>query len=113
MYYWSGYFGFPALLHNLMTTRWVVGATWLVIVVELFLAVAVLTPRRMQQVALIVGLSFHLLIALLLGLWSFSFAMSGALVLYLGRSIDFHHLKSRSVDSSAPTEEWLVAETIS
>jgi len=58
-------------------------ATWSPIIVELLLAAALFLPRRQWHNLLTLGIIFHLSIAVLLGLWTFSASMIAALVLYL------------------------------
>jgi antimicrobial peptide system SdpB family protein len=84
MYYWALYFAAP---------KWVVAAlgrpivavvsTWGTILFELTLALGLVLAKPVWPVLLISGIAFHFLIAVFLGLWSFSIAMVGALVLYL------------------------------
>lgn len=52
---------------------------------ELLLAFALVANQRIRSIMLIVGLLFHLGIAVTFGLWSFSLIMTAALLLYLVR----------------------------
>lgn len=53
--------------------------------VELALAFALVAGRRYRLLMLPLGVGFHLAIAVCFGLWSFSLAMTGLLLLYLVR----------------------------
>lgn len=90
MYYWfnNPAFGAPGWLRPLVDamTGWSVGVaalTWLSIAIEFALAVAILLRPPARRWLLVIGLAFHWLIALSMGLTSFSTAMSGGLLLYL------------------------------
>lgn len=61
----------------------VASLTWSVVVVELVLAIALVTPKGAWPPLLYTGLAFHAGIFLVHGLASFSLTMAGALVLYL------------------------------
>lgn len=52
---------------------------------ELLLAFALVANQRFRSVMLVVGVLFHLSIAVSFGLWSFSVTMTAALLLYLVR----------------------------
>jgi len=58
-------------------------ATWSIVVLEFVLSAALLLPARRRQPLLLLGLSLHAGILVVQGLFSFSLAMAGALVLYL------------------------------
>jgi antimicrobial peptide system SdpB family protein len=85
MYYWLLSFG--------GAPRWVivlvgkpillVAMTWGAIALEVALALGILLPKKSWRPLLIVGIVFHLLIALFFDLWSFAIAMIAALILYL------------------------------
>ena len=63
---------------------WIVGAaTWGTLVVELLLATGIRSRCRRRNKLLILGILFHFAIAFVFGLWTFSLAMSAALLLYL------------------------------
>ncbi|MFD5013816.1 sporulation-delaying protein SdpB family protein [Streptomyces chartreusis] len=55
--------------------------TWIPLVIEGSLVVAPLLPQRMRWWAMSAGLLFHLAIALMMGLWSFTLAMAGGILL--------------------------------
>jgi antimicrobial peptide system SdpB family protein len=57
--------------------------TWAAIALEFALAVALLLRPPLRRVLLVAGITFHGLIALTMGLISFSTAMTAALLLYL------------------------------
>lgn len=61
----------------------VAALTWASIVLEFALAVALLLRPPLRRVLLVAGITFHGLIALTMGLISFSTAMTAALLLYL------------------------------
>ncbi|MER7418967.1 sporulation-delaying protein SdpB family protein [Micromonospora peucetia] len=90
MFYWLRTPGYepPSLLRPLTeaATSSAAGVTlftWSVLVLEFALALARLLPPGLRRVLLVVGLAFHLGIAVVLELVTFGFAMSGALLLYL------------------------------
>lgn len=56
------------------------------IIFELFLASSIFFSKRGQALMLKLGLCFHFLIMIFLGLGSFFFAMAGCLVFYLGNN---------------------------
>lgn len=85
MYYWLLTFGGAprwviALLGKPII---VVSMTWGAIALEVFLAAALLLPRKVWRPLLYSAISFHILIAVFFGLSSFSTAMIAALILYL------------------------------
>lgn len=61
----------------------VVAITWGTLLIELSLAAGIVASQRVRWVLLAVGVMFHGSIALVMGLWSFSLVMFGALVVYL------------------------------
>lgn len=99
MYYWANNssFGFPEWLRPLTdpvvySPVGVAALTWLPVALELALAAALLMPQRRRWVLLPLGIAFHLGIAVLMGLWSFAFAMWAGLFLLLtpiGHSFPF------------------------
>lgn len=76
----------------LMVLPWPVAlATWGTLALEFALGISLFLPPAAKRVILPLGLAFHLSIALTMGLWSFAFAMWGALILALcpgGRVVD-------------------------
>lgn len=62
----------------------VVVFTWGAIILEVLLSMGLLMAKKNRKILLIAGITFHLLIMIFHGLFSFYFAMAGALVLYLG-----------------------------
>ncbi|MFD6072308.1 sporulation-delaying protein SdpB family protein [Amycolatopsis lurida] len=83
-------YGFPlpirSLLEPMLTSGWLVAlATWAVIAVQYFMAVAILGTDKWRKSAVMLGLALHLAIGLLLGLPSFALAMI-ALLLCAGSS---------------------------
>ncbi|MFE6770211.1 sporulation-delaying protein SdpB family protein [Streptomyces fimicarius] len=88
MWYWTNNlaFGAPGWLHPVvdLVVRQPLGVaalTWVPLFIELGLALALLLPRRHRLYLLAAGFLFHLSIALMMGLWSFAFAMWAGLVL--------------------------------
>ena len=61
----------------------VVALTWGAILVEVFLFLGIAASPRAKVWLFWLGMAFHGLIAVGIGLWSFSVAMVGALILYL------------------------------
>ena len=61
----------------------VVALTWGSILVEILLFLGLVAPQRLRLWLFGVGVGFHLLIGIFMGLWSFSLAMTAALILYL------------------------------
>lgn len=90
VYYWftNPSFGAPAIRKHLLMPLLLNGGTvaaisWGAIVLELILFMALTMPKKAWKPLLILGIGFHILIALVFGLISFSIAMCAALVLYL------------------------------
>jgi antimicrobial peptide system SdpB family protein len=90
MYYWLGNntFGPADYLRPLATLLTdspiaVLLLTWGSILFEILLSASIFFSERGKMRMLILGLLFHFLIFLFLGLGSFFFAMAGALVIYL------------------------------
>lgn len=90
MYYWlnNPSFGAPPW------AQWLTGhlvdipvtvamLTWLPMFLEFSLALSLFFRWRTRRILLVLGVGFHLAIALLMGLWSFGLAMFGALILLL------------------------------
>lgn len=57
--------------------------TWGTLFLEFFLGISIFLPRAYKLILLPLGLAFHLGIAVMMGLWSFAFAMWAALLLAL------------------------------
>ncbi|UZT99070.1 HTTM domain-containing protein [Chryseobacterium fluminis] len=90
MYYWVNHssFGAPNYLKSiilpLIENKYSVFAlTWGTIILELFLSISVFLKKELRIFACFIGIFFHFLIFIILGLGSFFFAMSGTLILYL------------------------------
>ncbi|MFP4091605.1 MAG: sporulation-delaying protein SdpB family protein [Cyclobacteriaceae bacterium] len=90
LYYWfthdifgMGSFLKPLLIPILLNPFIVTLMTWSVIVFELLMFAACLMNRRNQKIMLILGISFHFSIFVIHGLFSFFFAMTAAILLYL------------------------------
>jgi antimicrobial peptide system SdpB family protein len=105
MYYWISHntFGSAGLLRRLMlpvirNPLLVLLLTWSSILVELLLFAGIFLRQKQKMLLLRAGIIFHLLIFIFLGLGSFFFAMTGALILYLYPyyatvAIPFFHFK--------------------
>jgi antimicrobial peptide system SdpB family protein len=94
VYYWISQpiFGAPGWLHGLLfavasTSLGVIAMTWGTLFLEFALGIAIVMPRRSWKYLLVAGIAFHGFIALMMGLLSFSLAMTAALILYL-RPVD-------------------------
>ncbi len=90
VYYWFTHptYGSPAWLTPwlqpvITSAAGVTALTWGVIILEFFLFAGIIADRRVWPLMLRGGIAFHLGIALVHGLTSFFFAMSGALLLFL------------------------------
>lgn len=89
-YYWFTHpmFGAPDWLSPIVTpvvqsAVGVIAITWGAILLELLLAAALFMSQTHRRRLLVPALLFHFLIAIVHGLGTFSFAMAGALILYL------------------------------
>ena len=90
MYYWLQQPGFaptPLLREPLLAiAETPVGAalmTWGPIVLEVTLGLSILMAARARRVLLVLGITFHLAIAAMMGLVSFGFSMAAALIILL------------------------------
>jgi len=90
MYYWLTHntFGAPnyirhAVLALIDSPIMVLLITWSVILLEILLSMACLLPVRRRMIFLKLGIFFHFLTFVFLGLGSFFLAMCGALIIYL------------------------------
>lgn len=89
MYYWmnSPYFGatglFKTVVDPLLTSGFVTVITWLPLILEMALAFSFLMDLRVKRILLVLGITFHLMIAMLMGIGSFSIIMTAALILLL------------------------------
>lgn len=79
--------GLPSLILNIinpvLTSSWVVVMTWGALILQTFLFLALFSPKRYWSYFLYGALIFHELIAVMLGLITFSISMCAALILYL------------------------------
>ncbi len=104
LYYWFTHntFGIvdvlkPIVLPLLQNSVIITLATWSVLVFELLLFAALFMDVRRRYVLLMLALLFHFSILIIHGLFSFFFAMSGALLLYLipiGTTLNFRQMKN-------------------
>lgn len=92
--------GMPPLMANIfnkiLTTSLVVIPTWGTLIVQFLLFTALFLPKNKWYIFLVLGILMHSSFAVILGLYSFSFVMFGALLLYLRPSempIKFHYIK--------------------
>ena len=90
LYYWLTHniFGAPewikiVILPFLQNSVTLLLITWTVLLIELLLFSAIFMSKSRKIKILIIGISFHLCIALIHGLISFFFSMSAGLLLYL------------------------------
>ncbi|MER5938256.1 sporulation-delaying protein SdpB family protein [Streptomyces sp. NPDC001928] len=90
LYYWvNNYdFGAPGWLRPTVSAvvhspLGVAAMTWGPLVLEIALAAALLMPQKVRWILLAAGVLFHLSIAVVMGLWSFAFAMWAGLLLLL------------------------------
>lgn len=98
VYYWlsHSWFGVPVYLSAVMKViienpYGITLMTWGTIVVELLLFMSILMSVSAKKFMLYTGLCLHLLFMVFFGLFSFYFAMAGALILYLGNiKSNFH-----------------------
>lgn len=88
MYYWASdpSFGASSRLAPVfrVLTAWgpkVTFLTWAPIALEFALSISLLTSRRAQLILLAGGFTLHLMIGLLMGLWSFVLVTWGALLI--------------------------------
>ncbi|MEE1942656.1 sporulation-delaying protein SdpB family protein [Streptomyces sp. TRM 70361] len=75
--------------------------TWVPLVIEFSLAVSLLLPQRVRWWVMGAGLSFHLSIAVMMGLWSFALAMAGGIVVLcapLGSSFRLRFIRRTGPD---------------
>lgn len=109
LYYWVNVplFELPAFLSAiimpLLQISWVVTlGTWGVMVYELLLFLGLVINKKWRFSLMVSGIIFHFLIIILFGLTSFFFAMTGALILFLGPletgfQFSFAALRSRRI----------------
>ncbi|MBT2543464.1 hypothetical protein J7E99_22875 [Streptomyces sp. ISL-44] len=90
LYYWINNYAFgapgwlrPALNMVAENPVGVAALTWGPLVLEIALAAALLMPQKVRWALLPAGMLFHLGIAVVMGLWSFAFAMWAGLLLLL------------------------------
>lgn len=73
----------PTMLPAVRSPAVAAALTWAALAIEFALALGLVAPRRWRRWLLVVGVLFHLSIATLMGVASFSVAMIAALLLYL------------------------------
>jgi antimicrobial peptide system SdpB family protein len=88
LYYWLtdprvGLANWSQGIVPLFKTQFVTVITWSAIGLELFLFMALVMPKAAWKYLLRAGIAFHVAIAVMMGLISFSTAMIAALILYL------------------------------
>lgn len=83
----SNYFGVNSFFSNIIfpfiDSQFVFFITWFIIISHLTIAFVLFLNRKIKKHFIFVGLLLHLLIAILMGLYSFSIVMFGVLVLYM------------------------------
>ncbi len=91
MYYWLNVplFELPLWLDTIFTpllksSLFLTISTWGVLIFELLLFLGLVLDKKWRLPLMVSGILFHFFIILLFGLSSFFFAMTGALILYLG-----------------------------
>lgn len=109
--------GLPELLYKAMkpilTSPLIVIPVWGTLILQMFLFAALLSPKKYWKYFLITALLLHELIAVMLGLISFSIVMIAALILYLRPvEMEFRLLsgllkkgKYRKADHTLPTTQ--------
>lgn len=116
LYYWltDSVVGLPEWLRfitPIFTSPLVVVFTWGSLLLEILLFMALGMPKHRWKYLLVAGITFHAGIALMMGLISFGFAMTAALVLYLRpfeQPFDFSFAK-RFVTNLYPKKERISA----
>lgn len=90
LYYWfnNSFFGMPDLLNSIVNYFLSIGwlslfSTWAVIVLELLLAGGLIIKSKFKPILYLMGVVFHVLIFLMIGLFSFASVMIAGLTLYL------------------------------
>lgn len=88
LYYWftDSITGLPdwlKFINPLFTSPLVSIITWSSLLLEILLFMALVMPKKRWHILLVLGILFHLSIALTMGLISFGIAMAAALILYL------------------------------
>ena len=77
------------------------------LVLEFWLGLAIVLPRRRWQPLLVAGLVFHAGIRALMGLWSFALAMAAALIPYLRPWERPFAVPSTTSAAGRPPRAWL------
>lgn len=89
LYYFFGdsVFGMPKWEYQLTSFIWesnlIILITWLVTALEFFIAFNLIPNKVTNKIALILGIAFHILIGLAIGIWTFSIVMIACLIFYL------------------------------
>ncbi|MBT2544839.1 hypothetical protein J7E99_30065 [Streptomyces sp. ISL-44] len=96
----------------------VAALTWGPLVLEIVLAAALLLPQKVRWALLPAGILFHLGIAVVMGLWSFAFAMWAGLLLLLApyghdpRLTRLWHKRAQPAEPERPAAETPVNEPV-
>lgn len=89
-------FGLPNSIQDLLSfitnSKLIFILTWSIVLSHLFLSYALFLPRKKKKYFIFAGIFLHGCIAIFMGLYSFSFAMFGVLVLYL---LPFNYYKKK------------------
>lgn len=88
-------------------------STWSVMLIEIFLGVSFALPKNLQQVALFVGLLFHIFIFLFLGIASFQIVMVAGLIILcspttlpaVGANLSIADLRRRIMSNDSPARK--------
>ncbi len=116
VYYWftNPTFGAPSWRLRILTPLVTHGITvalmsWGAILIEIILFMALVMPKKAWGYVLVIGIMFHIMIALIHGLISFSLAMVAALILYL-RPIEnsFKPISLQRPLFRRPLREWFI-----
>ena len=106
IYYWLNHssFGmnesFRVLVDPIIESPAVAIITWSVLILEILLSMALIAPHSIRKIFLPAGISFHFLIFIFHGLFTFFFYMTALLIVYL-RPIDHpFNLSLKTLSSS-------------
>jgi hypothetical protein len=111
MYYWTrnGTFGAPTWSRDIvyrLTAQPIFGAgmTWGPIVIEIAEGISLFLHYRLRLAILCAGITLHLFIGLIIGLWSFSIVMWGCLLFLLIPFGQLAHASSRELQQREVAE---------
>lgn len=123
MWYWTNSLAFgasgwlqPLLRPFVSNPVGVAMITWVPLFIEISLAATLLLPQRVRWGLLAAGLGFHLCIAVMMGLWSFSMSMWGGLLLLclpLGSSLSRRHTSATVPEAGASAMQLRTSSSVS